>query len=661
MPARAWLVAAFGAAALSAAPARAETLAADPFVQQGEKLASAEVKELAEQGSSVAISADGTTAVVGAPAYKTFTGAAFVYVRSGSSWTQQAKLEGAGASKFPHQGASVAISADGNTVLVGAPENPGEHEEYFGATYVFVREGTTWHEQAKLLATTGATEKGAQGSSVALSASGDTALVGAMDNEYVSGEAPGAAFVFTRSASSWSQQGGALIGKHKAVNVQEGTSVALSAEGTTALVGGPREEAVSSEPETGAAWVFTLGGGKWSEQAELPVGTGVQERTGFGQSVALSGTGDTALVGGPGPEHSNGAAWVYTRSGPSWSQQGERLLGEDATTEASEGRSVALSEDGSTALVGGYRDDTSVGAAWAFVRSGTSWSEQQKLVGTGGVGGFLEQGAAVALSADGLTALVGGPGDTSQRGAAWVFTRNPPSTGGGGHEGGGGTTGGGNVITTTTTTGSSTAGIASTAAAIEALQLGCGGHKLSLNDVYIRGSRVLLQGSAARSFAGSKVKILFDEKRQVATATVLPDGQYSTTAPLPPARIRSNLDTRYTAEIGSLRSLHVKLTRRLELEPPRASGTTITLSGVVTLPLTKPVAPVVVEQQLECGHTTIAKRFTPPAGGRFHITLTVPAAARAAIYQLTSYVAANAHATRHGFKTYSLPLPVAIG
>jgi hypothetical protein len=182
-----------------------------------------------------------------------------------------------------------------------------------------------------------------------------------------------------------------------------------------------------------------------------------------------------------------------------------------------------------------------------------------------------------------------------------------------------------------------------------------------LNDVYIRGSRVQIIGSAAKTLAGKKVKILFNEGRQVATASVGASGQYATTAPLPPARIRAALTTRYTAEIGKVRSLHLKLTRRLLLEPPKASGTTVTLTGQVTLPLTKPVAPIVVEQQLECHKTTIVKRITPPASGRFHITVTVPTIAKAGIYTLKSSVAANAHSTRHGFTTYSLPLPVVLG
>jgi hypothetical protein len=204
-------------------------------------------------------------------------------------------------------------------------------------------------------------------------------------------------------------------------------------------------------------------------------------------------------------------------------------------------------------------------------------------------------------------------------------------------------------------------GVASTPKAVEELLQGCSSSPVVLNDVYIQGSHVFLSGSAAKSFVGKKVKILFNEGKSVATATVEANGQYTTTAPLPPAKVRDNLNTRYTAEIGKLRSVHLKLVRRLLLESPKASGTTITLAGQLTLPLTKPIAPVTVEQQLECGKTTIAKTFTPAANGHFHITLTVPANAKAAIFRLTSKVAANKHSVTHGFTTFSLPLPVAIG
>jgi FG-GAP repeat len=635
------------------------SLQADPFLQQAGKLTSAELTEHAEQGFSVALSADGNTALIGGWFYKSGEGAAWVYARSGSTWTEQAKLVGSEASKDAQQGFSVALSADGDTAVIGGPEDEGASKTFPGAAWVFTRSGATWTEQQKLVGTS-ATMPSAQGHGVALSADGDTALIGGdEDNKGV-----GAGWVFTREAGKWTQQGAKLVGAHTGSLLQQGWSVALSGSGDTALIGGPRTGGEKGEKEAGAAWVFTRSGSTWKEQEKLPSGTGAGEEAAQGQSVALSGDADTALIGGPGFDKALGAAWVYALEGGKWVQQGEKLLGEDAATEPQQGVSVSLSEDGDTALVGGYHDDTSVGAAWAFVRSGSTWGEQQKLVGTGSTGGFPTQGTGVALSGDGATALVGGAGDDSGVGAAWVFTRTIQS--GGEPEGKGSPPNNGPPSTQTPSSAAvvgaaAVAGIASTPQAIEELLLGCSKHDLVLNDVFIRAGRVAISGSAAKSLVGKRVKILFNERGQVATATVGANGQYATTAPLPPARIREALDTRYTAEIGSERSLHVKLTRRLLQQPPKVAATTVTLTGLLTRPLTKPIAPVVVEQQLECGRTTIVKRFTPPANGRFRVTVTVPASARAGIFTLKSKVAANARSTRHGFTTYSLPLPAILG
>jgi hypothetical protein len=639
--------------------AQALSLTENPFLQQA-KLASAEVTELADQGWSVAISADGSTALVGSPYYDGFTGAAWVYVRSGSGWMEQAKLVGKGVSGNVQGGYSVAISANGDTALIGGKA----FESGMGAAWVFTRSGSTWEESAKLVGKepSGNAE---QGDSVALSADGETALVGG----YKDGSGVGAAWVFTGSGSTWTQQGKKLVGKHGVEIGLQGWSVALSSDGGTALIGGPKAEGEKGEREAGAAWVFTRSGSTWSEQAKLPQGSGTGLETGQGQSVALSGDGDTALVGGPGYEHDIGGAWAYVRSGEKWEQQGPPLQGNDAgTLEADlEGEGVALSEDGNTALIGGPDDDVSLGAAWAFVRAGSSWSEQEKLVGTGAVVPS-DQGDAVALSADGGTALVGGPGDDGEQGATWVFTRalesglehkqepekQPEQKTSNNNNGG---------TTTTTISGSSTtpvAGIASTPAAVEELKLGCSKRSLVLNDVLIRGSRVDLQGSAAKSLDGKKIKIVFDGNSPVATATVGTDGEFSTTAPLPPVRLRDSNSARYMAESGSQRSLNLKLTRRLSLEPPTFAAGTVTLVGQVVPPLTKPVSEVTVSQELECGKTTTAGRFKTSASGHFRITLKVPAAAQAGIYRLTSGVVEKPGA-KHSFATYSLPLPVILG
>jgi hypothetical protein len=195
--------------------------------------------------------------------------------------------------------------------------------------------------------------------------------------------------------------------------------VALSADGNTAIVGGFRDNNV-----LGAAWVFTRSGGVWSQQGSKLVGSGAVGSAAQGISVALSADGNTAIIGAQGDDNFAGAAWVFTRSGGIWSQQGSKLVGSGAVGSSSQGQSVALSSDGNTAIIGGDGDNNNAGAAWVFTRSGGIWSQQgSKLVGSGAVGSAA-QGQSVALSADGNTAIIGGYLDNNALGAAWVFTQS---------------------------------------------------------------------------------------------------------------------------------------------------------------------------------------------------------------------------------------------
>jgi hypothetical protein len=162
-----------------------------------------------------------------------------------------------------------------------------------------------------------------------------------------------------------------------------------------------------------------------SQQGPKLVGSNVVGTAEQGFSVAVSADGNTAIVGGPGDNSGAGAAWIYVRSGGTWTQQGAKLVGTGAAGNARQG-AVALSADGNTAIVGGANE--APGAAWIYIRNGSMWTQQgDKLVGTNVVGATAQQGAAVALSGDGNTALVGGRADNSNVGAAWVYTR----TGGG--------------------------------------------------------------------------------------------------------------------------------------------------------------------------------------------------------------------------------------
>jgi hypothetical protein len=400
--------------------------------QQGTKLTGGEEESGAGRfGRSVALSADGSTALVGAPRDSGEAGAVWVFTRTGSTWTRQAKLTGgaeeSGAGRF---GRSVALSTDGNTALIGAPNGGG------GAAWVFTRSSSTWTQQAKL---TGAGESGNGwfGQSVALSGNGDTALVGG----YVDHSDTGAAWVFERSgagAGSWEQQGAKLTGGAEESDEGEfGWSVALSTEGDTALIGGRKDDG-----GIGAAWVFTRtgsgGGASWAQQGAKLTGGEESGEGEFGQSVALSAEGGTALVGGFHDDSGDGAAWVFTRSGSgggaSWAQQGAKLTGAGEAGRGYFGDAVALTPDGGTALIGGVKDGEQSGAAWQFARSGSgggaSWAQQgEKLTGGGEESGKGEFGWSVALSGDGDTALVGGIGDSKWAGAVWVFGDEPPSSG----------------------------------------------------------------------------------------------------------------------------------------------------------------------------------------------------------------------------------------
>jgi hypothetical protein len=341
-------------------------LALAQFAQQGPKLVGSNVVGTAAQGFSVALSADGITAIVGGPGDNQVDGnvppgAAWVYTRSNGVWTQQGgKLVANDAVSNASQGSSVALSADGNTAIVGGPDD----NTSTGAAWVYTRSGGVWTQQGPKLVGTGSVDHAFQGSSAALSADGNTAIVGGPGDDATTGT--GAVWVFTRSNGAWSQQGNKLVGTGAVGAAVQGHSVTLSADGNTAIVGGPGDGATTG---TGAIWVYTRSGGVWTQQGGKLVGTGAVGTANQGRSVALSSDGNTGIVGGNSDNSGIGAVWVYTRSGGVWTQQGGKLVGTGAVGTANQGRSVALSADRNTAIVGGYTDNFQIGAAWVFVQS----------------------------------------------------------------------------------------------------------------------------------------------------------------------------------------------------------------------------------------------------------------------------------------------------
>ena len=378
------------------------------WIQQGNKLLpGGNIGSTIFHGYSVALSSDGNTAIVGGIGDNTNAGAAWVYTRSGGVWTLEAKLFGSGATGNASQGFSVALSADGNTAIVGGI---GDNTNA-GAAWIFTRSGGVWAQQGNKLVGTGAVGNAQQGSAVSLSADGNTAIVGGFrDNNFA-----GAVWVFTRNGNFWTQQGNKFSVSDAIGNSRFGISVDLSADGNTLLVGGHTDNT-----NAGAVWVFGRIGNGWSNEIKL-TGNDAIGSARFGRSVSISGNGNTAVIGGYEDDAAKGAVWVFVRSGSGWFQQGNKLVGTGATGNASQGFSISLSDDGNTVVIGGIDDDAFAGATWVFTRSGGIWSQSgNKLIGSGAVGN-TNQGGAVAISPDGNTIVVGGIADNTNLGAAWIF------------------------------------------------------------------------------------------------------------------------------------------------------------------------------------------------------------------------------------------------
>jgi hypothetical protein len=360
----------------------------DPYIQLASLVPPTTASDF---GTVVATSSNGTTALVGDPFGGSGSGAATVYTFANGSWSAGKALSlPASPSAF---GSTVALSGDGTTALVGDPDGG---TDFSGTATIYRFNGTLWSAGTAL---TVPADAGFFGTSVALSNDGSTALVGDPGGGATS---IGAATVFTGGPSSWS------AGTPLAVPISSktfGTSVALSSDGSTALVGDP------TAGTHGA--VYSYGSPSLGTRTALltPSHAGA-----FGTSVALSGAGTTALVGDPtGGVAGTGAAAIERFTSGVW---GISALLSSPSTPAAFGTSVSLSGDGSTALVGDPTGGSGVtGTASIYTGIGATWSGATPLSPSIGAATY---GTSVALSNDGSTALVGDP--TGGNGLGWVTT-----------------------------------------------------------------------------------------------------------------------------------------------------------------------------------------------------------------------------------------------
>jgi uncharacterized protein (TIGR03437 family) len=298
-------------------------------------------------------------------------------------------------------GFAVGLSADGNTAIIGGPGNP-----FHGSAWIFTRSNGLWSESKKL-AFSGqavAIDDGI-GSSVAISGDGMTAIVGAPSHT----DLYGGAFVFTRSgANTWVQQA-QLEGSNVTGHPLLGNSVDLSNDGNTAIVGAP------AATPTGGFLIFTRTGNTWNQQGGLL--TVPATGSAPGEEVALSGDGQTALAGIPNNQGNPAGAVVFGLANGIWTQQAGALNTPPAGTPEYLSNYVSLSSGGDVAIVGAAASDRVA----VFVRLGGTWSAKSQLTPSDGAGPSAF-GISAAISADGSTVIVGGALDNSGAGAAWIFT-----------------------------------------------------------------------------------------------------------------------------------------------------------------------------------------------------------------------------------------------
>ena len=435
-------------------------------------------------GTSVSLSGDGNTLAVGTQPFDT-PPRVYIFRRNGSTWSQQANLQASNANQqfIPSLfGQSVSLSADGNTVVVGAPNEggansginnfPSDQSGYqafgSGAAYVFTFSAGVWSQQAYIKASN-AQLGDIFGTFVSLSGDGNTIAVGAINedssatgingsqlNDISNRENTGAVYVFSVVGGSWAQHS-YIKASNTGAGDQFGHSGSLSNDGRTLAVGANREDGSSigingadndTASTAGATYVFRFNGIAWNQEAYIkPLNTGADDQ--FGQSVSLSGNGNMLAVGAFHEDGSStgvngldnnsasdsGATYVFRFMGGAWTQQAyikaaNPDMGDDF------GHSVSLSEDGTVLAVGAADEDGSAsgvggnytndvsfmnsGATYVFELSNGTWAQRGYVKASDPSSGNVF-GRSVSLSNDGGTLAVGASGVNTQSGAVYLY------------------------------------------------------------------------------------------------------------------------------------------------------------------------------------------------------------------------------------------------
>jgi hypothetical protein len=346
-------------------------------------------------GLTLSLSADGHTALVGAPGRT--VGAAYVFVEHGGKWSEQQQLDSPAGPAPDSYGGSVTLAGDGATALVGAYTGNG----LSGVVYSYARQGGSYVLDGQITAPDG-TAGDVFGASVSLSGLGNVALIGAPDhNGY-----QGAAYVFVHRAGSWREQ--REFQDPAAAGEAYGFSVSEAADGLTGAVGAPL-----ADGGQGAAYVVS----ELKSSQQRLVGTASPPTSLFGLSVSIDALAGRVLVGSPSANLGDGAAFVFDKSRGGWTQSQELVPSNPGGSDAF-GYSVALDYPGNLALIGAPGRNGTAGGAFTFAGDGTL-SQQRELMEPTPVLGD-QYGYSVAVDALGSELLIGAPYRDDAKGAVWA-------------------------------------------------------------------------------------------------------------------------------------------------------------------------------------------------------------------------------------------------
>tara|TARA_R100000030_G_scaffold49229_1_gene37171 strand:+ start:8340 stop:10106 length:1767 start_codon:yes stop_codon:yes gene_type:complete len=378
------------------------------------------------------LSGDGLYLIAGSMYAASGAGKAYIFFYNGSSWSQQLNVTGPdGASGTPYFGGTVAIDGDGDVAVIGQHR----YDSYTGAAWVYTRSGTTWTQRVRLEASDGEQYDMFSGrdlnysQGIGVSKDGTYIIIGARQEDTGASNA-GSAYIYTGSAASWTEQ--AIIRSPAATASDDfGTSVHINSDGTYAIIGA---KGAGAGTNRGAAYIYTRSGSTWSLQATLTASDGA-DHDNFGSYVKISGDGSYAVCNARYDDDnydSSGSVYVFVRSGSSWSQQQKINLGAGGAIYNYFGSTLDMNEAGDLIVVGsGGLDTNQIGKARIYKRTGTTWalvktigaSDDADTTGASAITGFASK---VGMSGNGNVVAVSAYPDTNTttRGSVYVYNES---------------------------------------------------------------------------------------------------------------------------------------------------------------------------------------------------------------------------------------------